>query len=1091
MATRKYLSLERLADYDELIKAEIKSGDESTLSSAKSYADTKVSNITNGDIIVKEAEHSTSADSATNADHSVSSDSATKATQDADGNIITETYETKEDAQLKYDTITAAKADWNQNDETAIDYIKNRPFYEGDLEEYYVLEELTIEDDHDLNSGSHAIFKSFLEVGKTYEVIFDGNSYLVECINGDNGMTIGDTSLQEYPFYLFDFTFLTSLKFVPRETPLTISIKVRTQEIKKIERKFVDGIAGMDVEGKIFSYNGSNYIAQNGAEIFNDYLNNIAIGSCSHAEGVRTVATNVAAHAEGGSTTASGMQSHAEGLVTTAKGVASHAEGWFTIAAGENQHAEGKCNIEDTENKYAHIVGNGTNADKRSNAHTLDWDGNAWYQGTIKVGGDSFDNGVEVALKTDIDNIDLSVYETKENAIETYETKEDAQFKYDTITSSKADWNQNDESAIDYIRNRPFYSTGEYEEIELLKDESTYALFGSNLLVTCPVLENKKTYKIIINDEEFICTASLNKKGNPGIGNVSYYNNDEWEDGKEPFYLECRAGSGFLDMKDSTSTSYNVSIYETKEIIHQIEKKYIEGHLAGHKAIDQEYIYEGKTYISRANAEIFNDFSNTAIGENSHAEGMGTVAFGEESHAEGYATKAIGACSHAGGTATIASGTNSFAHGNGCIASGYRAWAQNQSTEAFGDDSTAEGLGTIANRGYQHVQGTYNIPEDRVYQRVIFTMNSNSPTHDGETIVYLLDKAPTFNKVDGKYTITGNTTPIAYKDLQSENVFLFEDTTETLINKYYLVKELLETKTSEDGSTLYQWNLWEHKSQENREKGKYAHIVGNGKKSNGVVTRSNAYTLDWDGNAWFAGDVYVGGDSQDGGDKLITELELDTKLENLVTGGVTVSNAEKDAEGNVITETYETKEDADSKLIEAKQYADNAATKVKNDLLNGAGDAYDTLKELGDLIDEKQDAIAALEVVATGKADKEHTHDVYETKVDASAKLEEAKTYTDTAISSKADKEHAHDDKYDAKGSANNALESAKTYTDTEISVLSEQLAYIDVEDNENVTDPDIADLYNLTEKINQLSINVNELQSALIGVSDIIGGGE
>lgn len=61
-------------------------------------------------------------------------------------------------------------------------------------------------------------------------------------------------------------------------------------------------------------------------------------------------------------------------------------------------------------------------------------------------------------------------------------------------------------------------------------------------------------------------------------------------------------------------------------------------------------------------------------------------------------------------------------------------------------------------------------------------------------------------------------------------------------------------------------------------------------------------------------------------------------------------------------------------LKEAKSYADNAATTVKNDLLNGAGEAYDTLKELGDLITENVDAIDALEIVATGKADKEHTH---------------------------------------------------------------------------------------------------------------------
>ena len=35
----------------------------------------------------------------------------------------------------------------------------------------------------------------------------------------------------------------------------------------------------------------------------------------------------------------------------------------------------------------------------------------------------------------------------------------------------------------------------------------------------------------------------------------------------------------------------------------------------------------------------------------------------------------------------------------------------------------------------------------------------------------------------------------------------------------------------------------------------------------------------------------------------------------------------------------------------------SATSALKNDLLNGAGDAYDTLKELGDLIDDNQDAI--------------------------------------------------------------------------------------------------------------------------------------
>lgn len=43
-----------------------------------------------------------------------------------------------------------------------------------------------------------------------------------------------------------------------------------------------------------------------------------------------------------------------------------------------------------------------------------------------------------------------------------------------------------------------------------------------------------------------------------------------------------------------------------------------------------------------------------------------------------------------------------------------------------------------------------------------------------------------------------------------------------------------------------------------------------------------------------------------------------------------------------------------------------AATNLKNDLLGGAGEAYDTLKELADLIGENADAITALQTIAAG-----------------------------------------------------------------------------------------------------------------------------
>ena len=110
------------------------------------------------------------------------------------------------------------------------------------------------------------------------------------------------------------------------------------------------------------------------------------IGTGSSAIGYDVEASGYASHAEGSKTTASGDYSHAEGSTTTASGVNSHAEGYGSKASSQFQHVQGKYNIEDKDRKYAHIVGNGAGDAKRSNAHTLDWQGNAWYSGKVTTG---------------------------------------------------------------------------------------------------------------------------------------------------------------------------------------------------------------------------------------------------------------------------------------------------------------------------------------------------------------------------------------------------------------------------------------------------------------------------------------------------------------------------------------------------------------------------------------------------------------------------------------------------------------------------------------------------------------------------------
>lgn len=57
-----------------------------------------------------------------------------------------------------------------------------------------------------------------------------------------------------------------------------------------------------------------------------------------------------------------------------------------------------------------------------------------------------------------------------------------------------------------------------------------------------------------------------------------------------------------------------------------------------------------------------------------------------------------------------------------------------------------------------------------------------------------------------------------------------------------------------------------------------------------------------------------------------------------------------------------------------------ASANLKSDLLGGAGEAYDTLKELADLIDTNKDAITALQTIAAGHVKFDATQSLTETQ---------------------------------------------------------------------------------------------------------------
>lgn len=136
-----------------------------------------------------------------------------------------------------------------------------------------------------------------------------------------------------------------------------------------------------------------NDVEASGASSFACGSGTEASGSASFACGARNTASESYATATGCTTTASGIGSFAKGYKTVAKGSYSSAEGNETLASSSHQHVQGQFNIEDAYSKYAHIVGNGTADNARSNAHTVDWSGTGWFAGDVYVGGTGQDDG--------------------------------------------------------------------------------------------------------------------------------------------------------------------------------------------------------------------------------------------------------------------------------------------------------------------------------------------------------------------------------------------------------------------------------------------------------------------------------------------------------------------------------------------------------------------------------------------------------------------------------------------------------------------------------------------------------------------------
>ena len=148
-----------------------------------------------------------------------------------------------------------------------------------------------------------------------------------------------------------------------------------------------------------FSHGESHTTTENTTNTYIEGSSNYASGSHIHVEGRKCKVYKNNSHSEGYMTICRGNRAHSQNSLTEANGGGSHSEGFYTKAGSSYQHVQGKVNIEDVNQIYAHIVGNGTATINEAgynivvteynprNIHTVDWNGNAWYAGSVTSNG--------------------------------------------------------------------------------------------------------------------------------------------------------------------------------------------------------------------------------------------------------------------------------------------------------------------------------------------------------------------------------------------------------------------------------------------------------------------------------------------------------------------------------------------------------------------------------------------------------------------------------------------------------------------------------------------------------------------------------
>ena len=456
---------------------------------------------------------------------------------------------------------------------------------------------------------------------------------------------------------------------------------------------------------------------------------NTTIGNGSFAFGNNVEASGAYSHAEGYATQAVGRITHVEGRGTQATGDYSHAQGQYTIAAGMCSDVSGKFNVmddydtwelwvsgtqytigdkvyrvvqenntnvrkgyvctvanndeeftddhwaTDTQRTYATIVGNGTGSyyNQRSNAYTLDWDGNGHYAGDVYVHANADSSGGEKLITA----LDMPIEAGQGNgSIQTRPFEDD---ENNTVSNTAGGT-----GAIALGVNTIAYSNGAFAEgINTIAFDTATHAEGAYTMAMMANAHAEGSYAIATGE------ASHAEGSGVASGDRAH------AEGQSVAYQLIISGAA-----DATEYSYSGSSASPEEGDILFYQETVARLIIAVDTINHTITLDETLGAALSDEPtFFIDMSSGASGDYSHVEGNQTAASGDNSHAEGHETEASGESSHAEGKQTVASGSQSHAEGEHTVASGVT--------------SHAEGIYTTAASLGQHAEGMYNVIDDQ------------------------------------------------------------------------------------------------------------------------------------------------------------------------------------------------------------------------------------------------------------------------------------------------------------------------------------------------------------------------------------------